>query len=111
MNKKFFGFEVFGQHVLIRLRVKLNERELADIRSKYAGDLHFTDSTKGCTKIEGCLRTHDVHKFKTNLNIAMLNTKKAELDNKLELELFFLYGSTQPEVDSKEWVFADLDKI
>lgn len=108
--KKFFGMTVFGKHTIIRLRVKLNEKELADIKNRYSNDLYFIESTQGCTKIEGCMHNNDVNRFYRTLQLAMLQTKKAELVSRIELQAAILYGPSE-EVDDMTWVYADLDKI
>ena len=111
MNKKFFGMSVFGKHTIIRLRVKLNEKELATIKDSYSNDLFFIQSTKGCTKIEGCLHNTLVNKFYRTLQLAMLQTKRAELDDKIELQTVILYGKTLEEMTYEEYFNANLDEI
>lgn len=109
MNKKFFGMTVFGKHTIIRLRVKLNEKELADIKNRYSNDLYFIKSTNGCTKIEGCMHNNDVNRFYRTLQLAMLETKKAELVSKIELQAAILYGPS--DEDELNEIYANLDKI
>lgn len=107
--KKFFGMTVFGKHTIIRLRVKLNEKELANIKNRYSNDLYFIESTNGCTKIEGCMHNNDVNTFKRTLQLAMLQTKRAELDKQIELQAAILFGPITE--DDREWIYANLDDI
>ena len=55
------------------------------------------------------MHNNDVNTFKRTLQLAMLQTKRAELDKQIELQAAILFGPITE--DDREWIYANLDDI
>jgi len=77
-----YGITGFGQHYIIKIRARLLTEDRNAMRVVFSQSLHIRKTMKGFTLIEGCLPFREYTAFREMLDVAMLSSKIAVLEEK-----------------------------
>jgi len=83
MNRKMnFGYDILGNHNLVKLNVGLNKDDQSNLTAKYG--LIVSEGRRGLCRLEGAFPLGQLSNFITDLEDAKINFAMTKLLNKKE---------------------------
>lgn len=85
MNKTIkFGYDGLGRYTLVKLNCVLTQHNLDVLTIAYKEWLVFLPGYKGRIRIEGVLPIESHQQFRTDLELALLRSKKDLIDERIK---------------------------
>ena len=85
MNKTIkFGYSTLGSYTMVKLNCLLTQHDLDVLKIAYKEWLVFLPGYKGRIRIEGVLPIESHQQFRTDLELALLRTKRAKFDERIK---------------------------